>query len=110
MKERRDKDLFYYCDDKWQPGHKCKAPKLYLLLGLELPLEEPADVVFFDSTALVDSVPEFDIVECKEPEISLNAISGSSSSKSMRLVGFLNSQRASIIIDSRSTHNFLDPA
>jgi hypothetical protein len=91
MKKRRDKGLCYYCDDKWQPSHKCKAPKLYLLSRLELPPEEPADEVLYDSTDLVDFVPEFVVVECKEPEISLNAISGSPGSKSMRLVGFLHS-------------------
>jgi hypothetical protein len=109
MKKRRDKGLCYYCNDKWQPGHKCKAPKLYLLSRLELPPEEPADEALYDSTDLVDSVPEFVVVECKEPKISLNAISGSPGSKSMRLVGFLHSQRVSILIDSGSTTNFLDP-
>jgi hypothetical protein len=110
MKERRDKGLCYYCDDKWQPGHKCKAPRLYLLSGLELPPKDSPEEVFYDSTDLVDPVPEFDVVECKEPEISINAISGSSGSKSMRLVGVLHSQRVSILIDSGSTHNFLDPS
>lgn len=110
MKERRDKGLCYYCDDKWQPGHKCKAPRLYLLSGLEFPPKDSPEEVFYDSTDLVDPVPEFDVVECKEPEISINAISGSSGSKSMRLVGVLHSQRVSILIDSGSTHNFLDPS
>jgi predicted aspartyl protease len=77
---------------------------------LELPPEDSPEEVFYDSTDLVDPVPEFDVVECKEPEISINAISGSSGSKSMRLVGVLHSQRVIILIDSGSTHNFLDPS
>jgi hypothetical protein len=110
MKERRDKGLCYYCDDRWLPGHKCKSPRLFLMSGLELPSEDPSDEVFYDSTDGVDAVPEFDIVECKDPEISISAISGSSRSKSMRLLGVLQSHVVSILIDSGSTHNFLDPA
>jgi hypothetical protein len=109
MKERRDKGLCYYCDDKWLPGHKCKSLRLYLMSGLKLPPEDTFKDVYYDSTDLVDSVPEFDVVECKEPGISISSISGSLGSKSMRLLGVLQSQRVSILIDLGSTHNFLDP-
>jgi hypothetical protein len=110
MKERRDRGLCYYCDDKWLPGHKCKSPRLYLMSGLTLPMEEPYEDVFYDTTDSVDSVPAFDVVECKDPEISINAISGSPGSKSMRVLGVLQSHPVSILIDSGSTHNFLDPS
>jgi hypothetical protein len=73
---------------------------LYLLLGLELPSEEPTEEVYYDSTEAVEPVLKFDVVECKEPEISLNAISGSLRAKSMRLLGFLGHHRVSILVDS----------
>jgi hypothetical protein len=110
MKERRDRGLCYYCDDRWQPGHKCKSPLLYLLSGLELPSEVPLDDVYYDSNEVVEPVPEFDVAECKEPEISLNAISGSLGVKSMRLMGSILQHRVSILVDSGNTHNFLDPS
>lgn len=31
MKERREKGLCYNCDDKWAPGHKCHATKLFIM-------------------------------------------------------------------------------
>jgi hypothetical protein len=77
--------------------------------GLELPQDEPSEEVYYDSTDVVDSVPESDVVECKDLEISISAILGSSGPKSMRLVGVLQSQVVSILIDSGSTYNFLDP-
>jgi hypothetical protein len=77
---------------------------------LELPANESADDVYYDSTDLAEPIPEFDVVECKEPEISLNAISRTLGSKSMRLLGALQTQRVSILIDSGSMHNFLDLA
>jgi hypothetical protein len=110
MKERREKGLYYYCDGKWLSGHKCKSPRLYLMSRLELPANESADDVYYDSTDLAEPIPEFDVVECKEPEISLNAISRTLGSKSMRLLGALQTQCVSILIDSGSMHNFLDLA
>ncbi|CAI9771199.1 unnamed protein product [Fraxinus pennsylvanica] len=40
MKERRDRGLCYYCDDKWALGHRCRTPNLFLLEGLEAETEE----------------------------------------------------------------------
>ena len=31
IEERRRLGLCYYCDEKWQMGHKCKGAKLFLL-------------------------------------------------------------------------------
>jgi hypothetical protein len=42
------------------------------------------------------------------PEIYLNAITGSSSPKTMRIVGFIKLNRVIILIESGSTHNFVD--
>jgi hypothetical protein len=103
MKERRDRGLCYYCDDRWQPGHKCKSPRLYLLSGLELPFEVPSDDVHYDSNEVVEPVPEFEVAECKDPEISLNAIAGSLGVKCMRLLGSILQHRVSILVDSGST-------
>jgi hypothetical protein len=44
----------------------------------------------------------------EEPEISLNAITGTHSPKTMRLIGFLKHHKVIVLIDSRSTHNFVD--
>jgi hypothetical protein len=73
-------------------------------------MEDSGEEVFYDSTEVADLVLKFDVVECKEPEISLHAISGYSGSKSMRLLGLLHNYQVSILIDSGSTHNFLDPS
>jgi hypothetical protein len=44
----------------------------------------------------------------EEPEISLNAITGTPNEKTMRLLGILRGQQVIILIDSSSTHNFVD--
>jgi hypothetical protein len=35
MEERRKKGLCYNCDSKWQFGHKCQTPKLFLIDSVE---------------------------------------------------------------------------
>jgi hypothetical protein len=111
MKERRGKGLCYNYDDKWNPAHKCKTPKLFLILGLELPWDEKPEEIFFFYTK--DSIePQIPLMVTNpiDPEISLNAISGSLSLRTKCLEGWVKNQRVVILIDSSSTHNFLDPS
>lgn len=35
IKGRKDKALYYYCDDKYQLGHRYNKPKNYMLEGME---------------------------------------------------------------------------
>lgn len=42
MQERRDKKLCYYCNEKYEPGHKCTKRQIYLQEGEELDEESEA--------------------------------------------------------------------
>lgn len=92
--------MCYNCDSKWHQGHECVTTKLFVIEGIDegealakeqVPKPDPRDF----------SLEEF-------PKISLNAITGTPSPKTMKLVGVLNNQRVVILIDSGSMHNFLD--
>ena len=101
MEERRKKGLCYNCDYKWQYGHKCQTPKLFSIDFVELgegstELEEKGD-----------DVMEFTYYEVL-PEISLHAIIGSLNPKTMQVIGWIGGQEFVILIDSGSTHNFVD--
>ncbi|KAF8411843.1 hypothetical protein HHK36_004402 [Tetracentron sinense] len=100
-KERRDRGLCYNCDDKWSPGHKCKFQKLYLLDGTDR-VSDTEDSTEEDIT--VDDPAE------ETPEISLHAIAGAPTPQTMRLQGHVNNQIVVVLVDSGSTHNFLDPS
>ena len=45
----------------------------------------------------------------KEPEFSIHAMEGGSSPQTIRLLGLVNKKPVSILLDTRSTHNFIDP-
>jgi len=102
MDERRRKGLCYTCDAKWTRGHVCVAPKLFILEAVEGGEEELGK----KPEQLEEDPGEFFMEEF--PEISLNAITGSPSPKTMRVVGLLRYHQVVILIDSGSTHNFID--
>jgi hypothetical protein len=110
MEERRKKGLCYNCDSKWNPGHRCVAPKLFLLEHVEVGENE----IFADSPASVPVDPMSDLIEFSDgeivPEISLHAVTGSIHPKTMRVSGYLGNLKVVILIDSGSTHNFMDAA
>jgi hypothetical protein len=68
MKERRDKGLCYNCDDKWNPAHKCKSPKLFLMHGCEVFSDEKLEEVFCDdSVDGGDPSSDLIVTEVSEP-------------------------------------------
>jgi hypothetical protein len=101
MEDRRKKGLCYNRDAKWKYGHKCQNPKLFLLEGLEELEDNPT--LEMENEDLMD----FSYDE-EKPEISLHAITGSNHSNTMRLIGWIGSHKIIVLVDSGSTHNFLD--
>jgi len=107
MQERREKGLCYYCDDKYHIGHKCSRPRVYLLEGLEIeegavPAEQEQQIQ--EGEALEAPEEEGELLE-----ISLHTIVGAPAPKTMRLIGYINTLEVVILIDTGSTHSFLDP-
>ena len=87
MKERRDK--------KFALGHWCK--KLFLIGGC-WPKEDSGDGIG-------------DIEEKEDSdklEISLHAMAGSPTPQTMQIHGVINQQSLVVLIDSGSTHNFIE--
>jgi hypothetical protein len=102
MEDRRKRGLCYYCDAKWSRGHVCMSPKLFIIEGKateEMEAEKQAETPDEDPG-------EFFLEEF--PEISLNAITGTPSPNTMRIVGIIRFKEVIILLDSGSTHNFVD--
>ncbi|KAF5450138.1 hypothetical protein F2P56_030513 [Juglans regia] len=109
--EKRKKGLCYHCDEKWNPNHNCKKAKVYLLQGVrEL---EATEETTEEITMVADAPSEGDSKQkgvVVEPEISLNAITRTPSCKTMRLKGWIGCIQVVLLVDSGSTHSFVDPS
>ena len=108
MEERKKKELCYNCDDKWAPGHKCKQATLFLLEGVEVTSDSSCNEQFvkIDNGGCMERRQD----EEAKPEITLFSLVGSTTPGTMRVKGKVNSVSLVILVDSRSTHNFIDLA
>lgn len=88
-------------------GHKCVKPKLHLMEGMDflnLVNEEPdleIEVVLEDEECVNDDTAAI-------ASISIQAMVGTPSPKTMRVIGQLKKMRVVILIDTGSTRNFVD--
>ncbi|CAL5340382.1 unnamed protein product [Camellia sinensis] len=98
--EKKAKGLCFKCNEKYTRGHICKKKQLY---ALEVEQEDQEQVEDEGADVEEDQVPE------EELQISLNALSGSVSYRTMRVKGNVKKKLVMILIDSGSTHNFLSP-
>ncbi|KAK2971290.1 hypothetical protein RJ640_001316 [Escallonia rubra] len=98
LSERRAKGLCFNCNEKFGPGHRCK--KLFLIEGCWSEDEEEKDD---------EKEGELETNEGEEvPEISIHAMCGAKAPQTMRVKGKMGARQVTFLIDSGSTHNFLN--
>lgn len=101
MNDRRSKGLCYYCDKKYTPGHYLKHKKIQLYS-----MEVDDNEEFFEVSEGVIQEEESREIS----QISVSAVIGiSENSRTMKVRGVYGKTILYILIDSGSTHNFLDP-
>lgn len=91
-RDRREKGLCYYCDEKFSPGHRCERPQLFMM-------EDTGEASFDMENG--ETMP-------KVPEISFHAIAGTDHPQTLRVLGRLKNKELVVLIDSGNTHNFID--
>ncbi|XP_026410826.1 uncharacterized protein LOC113306056 [Papaver somniferum] len=101
MRKRMEKGPCYNCDEVFQAGHKCIKQQIYMLAAddeetTQSGEESPCDTPLSPSTE-------------EEVEISLHALAGNTSHSTIIIEGANKKQSLTILIDSGSTHSFLDP-
>ncbi|KAL0319961.1 UNVERIFIED_CONTAM: Retrovirus-related Pol polyprotein from transposon.6 [Sesamum radiatum] len=113
LQSRRAQGLCFNCDEKFAPGHKCKSNQFLLLLADDseaadfpplptdhLPPPPPAPPLFLSSEPAADSL---------HFQLSDAAFSGPPSSRTLCLRGNIFGHGVTILIDSGSSHNILQP-
>jgi hypothetical protein len=106
MVERQLKGLYYNCDDKYFPGHKCKEQNLFMAISKEISEEDEENTSVSESPKSTDITPPSDPLKV-EPFISLNSLTGFSAPQTLKLIGCIKHRKVIILVDSGSTHNFI---
>lgn len=90
----------YNCDEKFFMGHKCQG-KFFLLISDEG--EDVADIHIEG----VSTLPQPTEITTEAPEISLHAMAGLLSPRTLRLNAIILGLQVQTLIDGGSTHNFI---
>ena len=94
--------MCFYYDKKFVHGDKCEGQLFSLIVLAD---NEELEEEFVDADDSWEE-PQSDEIQ---PQISSNALSGVSSFQTLRVVGmFGNKHELHILVDSGTTHNFLD--
>jgi hypothetical protein len=99
MLEMRKKGLCYNCDKRWSSYHRCKNRKLYLMEEVE---DEEAELIEIEGEEIEAKL------EDEKAEITLCALLGSTFPSTMRVIAILNGQKTVVLLNTGSTHNFMD--
>lgn len=108
MNERKQKGLCFWCGAKYFARHKCVKSKLYQVL-----LEAQSDGEGEEFQECVENIEDLALEESTTPQpqkpvVSLHSIKRSQGPHTIRFEASIGSVKAIVLVDSRSTHNFLD--
>ena len=101
----RANGLCYKCGEKFTPGHVCSQ---VLAPGAQLKAAEAVGQNEIISDALLDALVEQSTADCAT--ISVTALSGAAHPKTIQLRALVGNQVVLILVDSGSTHTFVDHA
>ncbi|XP_071933241.1 uncharacterized protein [Coffea arabica] len=108
LNHRREKDLCFKCAEPYTLGHVCKQSHLNLLIMEEekIPATDKEGEQQGETDVFCDCIEG----ELKDEhiEVSVHALSGVSSHKTIRIKGMIQGKTIIALVDSGSTHCFID--
>lgn len=115
QQERRSKGLCFNCDEKFHPGHRCARKQFLLFLTDDTDVDEEIVVSEAGPPSPVPSVTEAASSTPSSPttgehfQLSHAALAGPPSPRTLRIQGHVREMAVTILIDSGSSHNIMQP-
>ncbi|XP_071680352.1 uncharacterized protein [Lolium perenne] len=103
--ERRRQGLCFNCDEKYAPGHTCA--RLFYLETVDDADVETLTAELAAATVTEAGVTTYAPVDASTFVVSLHAMAGIKTAKTMLLPVTINGERLTALVDTGSTHNFL---
>ena len=100
LEDRRLKGFCFRCDEKFMPGNRCRNKMVYSLSVVE------EEEIIQEEEAAEEEVISREVT----PHISLDALEGTVGLNTMKVNGKMDKTTMCILIDSGSTHKFLNTA
>ncbi|KAA3469464.1 reverse transcriptase [Gossypium australe] len=111
LEGRRREGLCFQCSSKYTPGHKCSKSQLYQLI-IEPQVDQDTDAkspTYEDFQYCLEQLETTDQEnETPTPVLYLRALQGSQGHNTMRFLTFIDQTEVTVLVDSGSTHNFVD--
>ncbi|KAL2252669.1 UNVERIFIED_CONTAM: hypothetical protein Sindi_0061600 [Sesamum indicum] len=101
VRAMREKNLCYRCDEPYVPGHKCKYKQVYMLL-------EDEGTRDCEEDEQGKQINEAETEKEEDISVSLHAMKGNFNCRTLRVEGRVGDKEILFLIDSGSTHCFLD--
>ncbi|KAG8376157.1 hypothetical protein BUALT_Bualt09G0034000 [Buddleja alternifolia] len=106
MDEKRANGLCFLCDEKYTFGHQCsKRRQLFLMEVLD---DDDQIEVLQEETVVTTNEEEGTDHIMTDSHVSMHALSGIHDYRTMRVTGNVEGKPVHILIDTGSTHNFID--
>ena len=106
LEEKRLNNQCFWCEEKFVPGHKCKNRQLYLITVQDGENESEEDI----NEVLGGSAHQDQVLPISDPYLSLHALEGTFNFRTMRIRGSVGKRMLCVLIDTGSTHNFINSA
>ena len=110
MEQRRLMGLYYRCGEKFSLGHQCRRQLLNMEREEEDGGEELADEGEGEQRQEVTKLNTREETEQEGVEISFHTLKGGTTGKIIKVQGQVRQRKLLVLIDSGSTHNFLNEA
>ncbi|KAL2236288.1 UNVERIFIED_CONTAM: hypothetical protein Sindi_0820500 [Sesamum indicum] len=101
VRAKKEKNLCYKCDEPYVPGHKCRYRQVYMLLSDE-ESRDYEDAEQGEPVSATEAKGEEDVI------VSLHAMEEGFHCRTLKLEGLVRDKEILILIDSGSTHCFVD--